>query len=55
VQVSYITQNEFINCNPNKTIISYGDNVRARHLLENNTFTNSGTIKPDKFVVDKDK
>ena len=55
VQVSYITQNEFINCNPNKTLISYGDNVRARHLLEHNTFTNSGTIKPDKFVVDKDK
>jgi len=55
VQVSSITNNKFINSNPNKTLISYGDNVRARHLLENNTFTNSGTIKPDKFVVDKDK
>ena len=52
VQVSTITHNEFKNCNPNKTIISYGDNVRARHLLENNSFTNSGTIKKDKFVVD---
>ena len=55
VQVSKITNNKFINSNPNKTIISYGDNVRARHLLENNTFTNSGTIKSDKYVVDKDK
>ncbi len=55
VQVSSITNNKFINCNPNKTLISYGDNVRARHLLENNTFTNSGSIKTDKYVVDKDK
>ena len=55
VQVSSITNNKFINSNPNKTIISYGDNVRARHLLENNTFINSGIIKTDKFVVDNDK
>ena len=55
VQISNIYLNTFINSNPNKTLISYGDNVRARHLLENNTFTNSGTIKKDKFVVDKDK
>ena len=55
VQISNIYLNKFINSNPNKTIISYGDNVRARHLLEHNTFTNSGTIKKDKFVVDKDK
>ena len=55
VQISNIYSNKFINSNPNKTLISYGDNVRARHLLENNTFTNSGTIKTDKYVVDKDK
>ena len=55
VQVSKITNNKFINSNPDKTLISYGDNVRARHLLENNTFTNSGSIKTDKYVVDKDK
>ena len=55
VQVSSVTNNKFINSNPNKTLISYGDNVRARHLLEHNTFTNSGIIKTDKYVVDKDK
>ncbi len=55
VQVSSVTKNKFINSNPNKTLISYGDNVRARHLLEHNTFTNSGIIKTDKYVVDKDK
>ena len=57
VQVSTITNNKFINCNNNssKYLVSYKDNVRAAHLLKNNTFqNNSGTIKPDKYVVDKD-
>lgn len=52
VQSTNIFSNNFSNCNPSLTLISYKDIVRARHHLERNTLTNSGKIETNIFVTE---
>jgi poly(beta-D-mannuronate) lyase len=50
VQQSIIQNNLFTNCNSNKILIEYTDEVRASHLLRTNQITNSGLVAKDKYV-----
>jgi poly(beta-D-mannuronate) lyase len=49
-QRSMLEKNNFKNCNPLKTLIQYDDQVRAVHLIKNNSISSSGTIISNKFV-----
>ena len=51
VQQSSVYNNIFINCNPNKVVVSYSDKVSAVHLQQNNDLQNSGTIITNEFVI----
>ena len=53
VQVTKIFSNVFSNCNAGLPLIQYKDIVRAKHSLENNSFTNSGIIEKNQFVTEK--
>jgi len=53
VQITNIFSNNFYNCNPSSTLISYTDIVRARHNFERNTLTGSGKIEKNIFVAEK--
>ncbi len=50
VQQSLIQNNLFTNCNSNKILIEYTDEVRASHLLGTNQLTNSGQVIKNKYV-----
>ena len=51
VQASLLQGNQFINVNPNNTIVRYTDNVRGKHLQQNNSLQKSGKIEENKFVT----
>ncbi len=53
VQQSYFENNLFSNSNTGKIVTTYLDNVRALHQQKNNQFTNSGSVKENKFVVNE--
>lgn len=53
VQQSYFENNLFSNSNTGKIVTTYLDNVRALHQQKNNQFTNSGSIKENKFVINE--
>jgi len=53
VQVTKILSNSFLNSNAGLPLIFYKDIVRARHTLEDNSFTNSGTVEKNQFVTEK--
>lgn len=50
VQQSLIQNNRFTNCNSNKILIEYTDEVRAAHLLRTNQITKSGQVVKNKYV-----
>jgi hypothetical protein len=50
VQLSFIKNNLFTNCNSRNTVLHYEDLVKAKHRLIGNTFTNSGSVIENKFV-----
>lgn len=52
VQKSLIEKNIFTNCNTEKTVIAYEDVVRALHLIRNNRFIQSGTIRKNIYTTD---
>ena len=52
-QVTNIFSNNFSNCNPTLTLLSYKDMVRAKHNFERNTLTNSGKIEENVFVTER--
>lgn len=54
VQKTKFINNIFRDCFPGNTLFVYKDIVRAEHLLENNTFSGSGDIQPNEFVVNRD-
>jgi poly(beta-D-mannuronate) lyase len=49
-QLSVFSANKFIKSNSTGTILQFEDIVRARHLMRMNNFTNSGTVRANKFV-----
>ncbi len=51
VQFSNIANNYFMQSNLSKIALKYSDNVRAKHLQQNNQFINSGTVIENKFVT----
>ncbi|MBC7722917.1 MAG: right-handed parallel beta-helix repeat-containing protein, partial [Pedobacter sp.] len=53
VQYSSFEKNLFSNSNAGKIVTTYLDNVRALHQQKNNQFTNSGSVKENKFVVNE--
>jgi len=53
VQESLVNDNSFINANQQGTALMYEDKVRADHQQKNNTLTNSGVIKENKFVTNQ--
>lgn len=55
VQKSLLEKNQFTNCNNDKTLIIYEDVVRAMHLLKNNLFSKSGSIRKNEFVREENK
>jgi poly(beta-D-mannuronate) lyase len=54
VQVTKLLGNTFKNANIQGAVVSYKDIVRSRHLLEGNSFTNSGKIAENAFVDNRD-
>lgn len=54
VQVSNIISNSFVRSNSGNTLVKYKDFVRAKHLLSNNTLTQSGSIEENKYVTEKE-
>lgn len=53
VQVSNIFSNTFLACNSSGALITYKDIVRARHNLEKNSFTGSGSVVKNQFVTER--
>ncbi|HEV7780084.1 MAG TPA: hypothetical protein VGO58_02405, partial [Chitinophagaceae bacterium] len=53
VQVTNIINNQFFNCNPGATLVTYKDTVRARHLFERNTLSNAGSVTGNAFLIEK--
>jgi poly(beta-D-mannuronate) lyase len=51
-QVSLFENNQFTNCNSDKTLLQFEDAVRAKHLLSNNVLKRSGKIITNKYVVE---
>ena len=51
VQESLLQGNQFTNVNFNNTIVRYTDNVRGKHLQQNNSLQKSGKIEENKFVT----
>jgi poly(beta-D-mannuronate) lyase len=51
VQESLLQGNQFINVNPTNSIVRYTDNVRGKHLQQNNSLQKSGKIEENKFVT----
>lgn len=54
VQQTTIFSNTFTQSNAKASLITYKDIVRARHLLEKNILTGSGSIQENGFVVKKE-
>ena len=52
-QLSFIESNRFTSDNSGGVLIKYEDNVRAVHMINNNSITKSGSIEKNKFVTDK--
>lgn len=50
-QHSLIENNQFINCNKNKTLLTFEDIVRAAHLVKKNLFQSSGIIVQNPYVT----
>ena len=43
--------NQFIRCNPDKTVVRYQDEVKAEHRMERNMLEGSGKIITNKYLV----
>lgn len=54
VQQTRIFSNQFLRSNPSANLITYKDTVRARHWLEKNTITSSGSVAENGFVMSKE-
>ena len=52
-QLSFIESNRFMSDNSGGVLIKYEDNVRAVHVINNNSITKSGSLEKNKFVTDK--
>ncbi len=50
VQISFIENNNFSNCNTSKILLQYQDAVKAVHIFKKNVLHNSGEIVTNKFV-----
>ncbi|MCG2617974.1 polysaccharide lyase 6 family protein [Terrimonas sp. NA20] len=55
VQQTKVISNTFKNANPQGVVLGYKDIVRARHLLEGNSFKDSGKVAENGFVENRDK
>lgn len=55
VQKTLLEKNQFSNCNPGMILVTYEDVVRALHRLKNNQFSNTGSIKKNKYVLEDSK
>ena len=55
IQKTLIEKNKFTDCNEGNTLIQYEDLVRATHILKTNSFSKSGAVHTDKFVVSEPK
>jgi poly(beta-D-mannuronate) lyase len=49
-QVSFLENNNFLNCNTAKNLVRYQDAVKAVHIFKKNVLNNSGEIVTNKFV-----
>jgi poly(beta-D-mannuronate) lyase len=54
IQQTKVLSNTFKGANPGGVLLGYKDIVRARHLLEGNTFADSGKISENGFVENRD-
>jgi hypothetical protein len=50
-QKTYLINNQFIRCNPDKTVVLYQDEVKAEHRMERNILEGSGKIITNKYLV----
>jgi poly(beta-D-mannuronate) lyase len=51
-QATLFENNQFTNCNLDKTLLLFEDAVRAKHLLRNNILSSSGKIITNKYAVE---
>jgi poly(beta-D-mannuronate) lyase len=50
-QKTYLINNQFIRCNPDKTVVLYQDEVKAEHRIEKNIWDESGKIVTNKYLL----
>jgi hypothetical protein len=50
-QKTYLINNQFIRCNPDKTVVLYQDEVKAEHRIEKNILEGSGKILTNKYLL----
>jgi poly(beta-D-mannuronate) lyase len=50
-QKTYMINNQFIRCNPDKTVVLYQDEVKAEHRMERNILEGSGKILTNKYLL----
>jgi len=50
-QKTYLINNQFIRCNPDKTVVLYQDEVKAEHRIEKNIWDESGKILTNKYLL----